>query len=101
MENYYLDRIDINGQIILRDNQKAIINWDTNYNITETKDNLISLTGVCSFDTEKEIIKDIIEKTKNLKIFSGIIEIRSDNYFFIMIYNILKGKWDIQKNNFI
>lgn len=96
-----MDKIDINGQIILEGNEKRNINWNTKYNIQETKDNLISLTGVCSFENEKELIKDIIEKTKDLKIFSGIIEIRNENYFFIMIYNILKGKWDIQKNNFI
>lgn len=95
-----MDRIDINGQIIL-ENGTQDIKWEKDYIVNEVETNMISLSGACNIDNEKDIIIDIIEKTKNSKIFSGIIEIRNEHHFFIMIYNILNSKWDIQKKNFI
>jgi hypothetical protein len=95
-----LSNIDINGQIILNDDFESE-EFNLKYKVKIINQRMLSLSGQFQIHNEKDFIKDVIEKTRNLNIFSGIIEIRNENSFLIMSFNILKGKWDIKKNEYL
>ena len=69
------------------------------------RNDLITISIIADFSKEIEeqvIVKEILNKTNNFIIKSGIIEIFQEEkeYILLMHYNLYKDKWDIKKEKY-